>query len=192
MTKTKLFAAAVVLTSIIATPVLAQGSREQSQGSAQIKTQKMTSSSMRPSERRVARDRAANVGYDRGFNDRRYGSTTGFFPFDVATGIVGGAVGTAGAIVAAPFGGPGGWDNGYNRVGYNDGYSRNYRGSYASINDYPRVGAFATAPNNNPYDLNRVGRAAPFAGQAYAQRNGFVCVPGTVFTNLNGIRTICQ
>ena len=26
----------------------------------------------------------------------------------------------------------------------------------------------------------------------YAQRNGFVCEPGTVFINSNGIRTLCQ
>jgi len=32
----------------------------------------------------------------------RYG--TGFWPADVAAGIVGGAIGTAGAIAAAPFG----------------------------------------------------------------------------------------
>jgi len=41
----------------------------------------------------------------------RYG--TGFWPADVAAGIVGGAVGTAGAIAAAPFGaGPYAYYNG--------------------------------------------------------------------------------
>ena len=41
----------------------------------------------------------------------RYG--TGFWPADVAAGIVGGAIGTAGAIVAAPFGaGPYAYYNG--------------------------------------------------------------------------------
>jgi len=41
----------------------------------------------------------------------RYG--TGFWPADVAAGIVGGAIGTAGAIAAAPFGaGPYAYYNG--------------------------------------------------------------------------------
>ena len=41
----------------------------------------------------------------------RYG--TGFWPSDVAAGIVGGAIGTAGAIAAAPFGaGPYAYYNG--------------------------------------------------------------------------------
>jgi hypothetical protein len=37
-----------------------------------------------------------------GYGSYRYG--TGFWPGDVAAGIVGGAIGTAGAIAAAPFG----------------------------------------------------------------------------------------
>jgi hypothetical protein len=52
----------------------------------------------------------------------RYG--TGFWPGDVAAGIVGGAIGTAGAIAAAPFGaGPYAYYNGpyayYNGPYYN-------------------------------------------------------------------------
>src|SRR5215471_7141726 len=40
--------------------------------------------------------------YRQTYGRYRYGS--GFWPGDVAAGIVGGAIGTAGAIVAAPFG----------------------------------------------------------------------------------------
>ena len=44
----------------------------------------------------------------------------GFWPADVAAGVVGGAVGTAGAIAAAPFRS--------DRYAYNDGYYQRYRG----------------------------------------------------------------
>ena len=185
MTKTKFFATAVVLTSMMATPVLAQGLREQSQNTSQLKKQQSKNPNLRQSDR-MMRDRNADTRYD----NRGYGSNTGLFPLDAATGIVGGAIGTAGAIAAAPFGG---WDNGYNRSGYGDRYGRTgYRESFASVNNYGRVGAFATAPYNNPYDYNRVTPDNGFDTRSYAQRNEFVCVPGTVFTNINGIRTICQ
>jgi hypothetical protein len=55
---------------------------------------------------------------------RTYG--TGFWPSDVAAGIVGGAIGTAGAIAAAPFGaGPYAYYNGpyvSDRYAYNHHY----------------------------------------------------------------------
>ena len=54
-----------------------------------------------------------------------YGS--GFWPGDVAVGIVGGAIGTAGAIAAAPFGaGPYAYYNGPypgQRYGYGNGFT---------------------------------------------------------------------
>ena len=190
MSKTKLFATAVVLTSMMATPVLAQGLREQSHNTSQLKKQQSKNPNLRQSNR-MMRDRDADTRYDnRGYDNRAYGSNTGFFPLDAATGIVGGAFGTAGAIAAAPFGG---WDNGYNRVGYGERYDRTgYRESYAAVNNDGRVGAFATAPYNNPYEYNRVTPDNGLDTRTYAQRNEFVCVPGTVFTNTNGIRTICQ
>jgi hypothetical protein len=54
--------------------------------------------------------------------DRRYDS--GFRPGDVAAGVVGGAIGTAGAIATAPFrsNSYAYYDNGY-RGGYNDSYA---------------------------------------------------------------------
>ena len=57
----------------------------------------------------------------------------GFWPADVAAGLVGGAVGTAAAIATAPIG-----------------------------------------------------------GSEYARRNGFVCVPGTLFRGEDGRQHICQ
>ncbi|MCA6120708.1 hypothetical protein J6500_02145 [Bradyrhizobium sp. WSM 1704] len=45
---------------------------------------------------------------------------SGFWPGDVAAGVVGGAIGTAGAIATAPFRN----DYGYDRYAYNDGYYR--------------------------------------------------------------------
>jgi hypothetical protein len=65
-----------------------------------------------------------------GWDDNR---RSGFWPGDVAAGIVGGAVGTAAAIATAPFAGP-----------------------------------------------------------SYAERNGFVCTPGTWFRGEDGRRHICQ
>lgn len=199
MTKTKLFAAAAVLTSMMVTPVLAQGIREHSHSSSQIKKQQLKHPNMGRSERRMVRDRDANIGIDRDFGDRRYGSNTGFFPLDAATGIVGGAVGTAGAIATAPFGGwnndswNNGYDNGYARAGSNGRYNRvGYRDSYAAVNSGGRVGAFATAPYTNPYEYSGVAAGNGWYGQSYNQRNQFVCEPGTVFADANGVRTLCQ
>jgi hypothetical protein len=45
---------------------------------------------------------------------------SGFWPADVAAGVVGGAIGTAGAIATAPFRN--------DRYAYNDGYYQRYRG----------------------------------------------------------------
>jgi hypothetical protein len=45
---------------------------------------------------------------------------SGFWPADVAAGVVGGAVGTAGAMATAPFRS--------DRYAYNDGYYQRYRG----------------------------------------------------------------
>jgi hypothetical protein len=80
--------------------------------------------------------------------DRRYNS--GFWPGDLAAGIVGGAIGTAGAIATAPFRG--------DSYAY---YNGPYRGGYG-YND------------------------------SYATRNGFVCQPGTWFKGADGRRHLCQ
>jgi hypothetical protein len=85
---------------------------------------------------------AAYNSYNRRDDDR--GSRSGFWPGDVAAGVVGGAVGTAAAVATAPFAA---FDNGY-------------QGGYY--------------------------------GQTYAQRNGFVCTPGTWYRGDDGRRHLCQ
>ena len=59
--------------------------------------------------------------------DRRYDS--GFWPADVAADVVGGAIGTAGAIATAPFRG-----NSY--AYYENGYRGGYDDSYATRNGF--------------------------------------------------------
>jgi hypothetical protein len=90
----------------------------------------------------------------------------GFWPGDVAAGVVGGAVATAdaavdtaGAIATSPFRGRDAYA--YDNSGYNNGYNAGYNG-----------------PGWN--------------GQSYAERNGFVCIPGTWFKGEDGRRHICQ
>ncbi len=98
--------------------------------------------------------------------DRRYDS--GFWPADVAAGAVAGAVGTAGAIATAPF-------RADSYAYYNEdtyGYSNNgYRGG-------PHQ-SYAPAPQT-------------YAPQSYEARNGFVCQPGTWFKGEDGRRHLCQ
>ena len=83
-------------------------------------------------QRQTYRDRAYQ---DRAWRDsyNRWDDNDGFWPGDVAAGVVGGAVGTAAAIATYPLG-----------------------------------------------------------GEDYARRNGFVCVPGTLFRGEDGRRHLCQ
>jgi hypothetical protein len=78
-------------------------------------------------------------------DDRRYRRDSGFWPGDVAAGVVGGAIGTAGAIATAPFRG-------------NEPYA--YGGSYASY--------------DQPYYGHRSGKAACGVqpGETYLGRDG--------------------
>ena len=82
--------------------------------------------------------------------DRRHDQ--GFWPADAAAGVAGAAIGTAGAIATAPF---------------RDDF-------YAYDNDEGRQ------------QLPRRGQ------QSYAERNGFVCQPGTWFKGEDGRRHPCQ
>jgi len=101
MTRLKLLTATAVLTSVIATPVMAQ-------------------------------QRTTTYRADPAYEHR----DDGFWPGQVAAGIVGGAIGTAGAIATAPFRGDSYayYDDGYNS-GYNNGYRRHYD-SYAALNGF--------------------------------------------------------
>src|SRR3954469_17012494 len=90
MTKLKLLTAAALLTSNVATPVMAQDVPSRAQ---------VVNHQNDPSNRYY----------------RHHGYRNGFWPGEVAAGIVGGAIGTAGAIATAPFrGGP----YAYNEYGY--------------------------------------------------------------------------
>lgn len=92
----KILTAAAILTTAIAAPALAQDSHGRADA-------------MRGSQ---AQERVYH---------RHNGS--GFWPGDVAAGVVGGAIGTAGAIATAPF-----RNDAY---AYNDGYNgRRYYGGY--------------------------------------------------------------
>lgn len=91
-----------------------------------------------------------NHGWHDSWNDNRRDrrDDSGFWPGDAAAGAVAGAVGTAGAIASAPFRGD----------------------SYAYDNNGERG----------------------WNGRSYAERNGFVCQPGTWFKGEDGRRHPCQ
>ena len=99
----KRIAAVAALTVAMAAPALAQAAPRGASAQHQLQRERM----YRPAHERMYRP-AYRYGYRPAY---RYG--TGFWPTDVAAGIVGGAIGTAGAIAAAPFGaGPYAYYNG--------------------------------------------------------------------------------
>jgi hypothetical protein len=71
----------------------------------------------------------------------------------------------------------GDWQNSYNRW---DGRDSFWPGDVAAGVVGGAVGTAATIAT------------APIGGDAYARRNGFVCVPGTVFRGEDGRRHLCQ
>jgi hypothetical protein len=178
MTKLGLLsAAAVVLSSALASPVMAQqvvsnpGYCAQFYPNANCQNRGVNNPYTGSYQRRAAY-RSDNTGWNNNPNwnngwtdnrrDRRQGSD--FWPGDVAAGVVGGAVATAGAAVNT-------------------------------------AGAIATAPfrgdsyayyNNNGYNTGWNGSDNGWYHQSYAERNGFVCQPGTWFKGEDGRRHICQ
>lgn len=159
MTCTK-FVAVAVLTSMIASPALAQ---DMSQPPT--------------THERLSHHRAYGPhAYDR--HDVRHDN--GFWPADVAAGVVGGAVGAAGAIATAPF-----RNDTYapDRYGYNDRYAYNDTYAYDNddqyyMNDGQKASSSAGPRYSNPY--------------SYSARNGFVCQPGTLVRMDDGAQHICQ
>jgi hypothetical protein len=181
MTKFGLLGAAtVVVSSVLASPVMAQqviynpGYCAQYYPDANCQNLGPGNPYTGDYQRRMA---YRNSGYrDYGWNsndswtdnrwDRRRDS--GFWPADVAAGAVAGAVGIAGAIATAPF-------RGDSYAYYNDdsyGYATNSYG-YAT-NVYPG------GPHQSYYR------------QSYQQLNGFVCQPGTWFTGEDGLPHLCR
>ncbi len=173
MTKLGLLgAAAVVLSSALAGPAMAQqvitnpGYCAQFYPDANCQNKGPGNPYTGDYQRRIAARNAYrnngnwNDGWDSSWNDNRWDrrSDTGFWPADVAAGVVGSAIGTAGAIATAPF-------RGDSYAYYNDGYYNNgYRGG----------------PRQN------------YAPQSYTELNGFVCQPGTWFKGEDGRRHPCQ
>ena len=102
MTRLKILTAAALLVSAVATPVIAQDV------SSRAQVVNHANDPSNPHNR---------------FHGYRNGG--GFWPGEVAAGIVGGAIGTAGAIATAPFRGDAYAYNGYgyNGYGYNNGYA---------------------------------------------------------------------
>jgi hypothetical protein len=158
MTKFRLLGAAALIVSL-ASPVMAQSVSAQSV-SAQDAPRAHAQKQMRMNPQATHQRHMAyrdNNGWNNGRRD------SGFWPGDVAAGVVGGAVATAdaavntaGAIATAPFRGD----------------------SYAYYND----------GNNNGWN----GYDNGWTGQSYAERNGFVCQPGTWFKGEDGRPHICQ
>ena len=113
--------------------------------------------------RRVSYRQTNNGDWNNDWNRSR----TGFWPTDVAAGAVGAAAGVAGAAIGT-------------------------------------AGAIATAPfratndayaYDNGWDNSWDNRGWDNRGwdtRTYAQRNGFVCTPGTWFKGQDGRRHICQ
>jgi hypothetical protein len=152
MTRAKYIAAAVVLSSLIASPVLAQN---------------------------MSQDAAYRTSHrsDRIYDGNHERHDSGFWPADVAAGVVDGAVGAAGAIATAPF-----QDNDY---AYTDAYAYDNDGAYPSddgyryyMNDGQKEAMSAGSRYNNPY--------------SYAARNSFVCQPGTWTRMEDGQQHLCQ
>ncbi|MEH2518508.1 hypothetical protein V1279_004081 [Bradyrhizobium sp. AZCC 1610] len=134
MTKSGIFAAAAILASALAAPAMAQevisnpGYCAQFYPNANCQNKGPGSPYYSGSYQRQAyQDRTWRGSYN------RWDDNSGFWPGDVAAGVVGGAVGTAAAIATSPIG-----------------------------------------------------------GEAYARRNGFVCIPGTWFRGEDGRRHRCQ
>jgi hypothetical protein len=145
MTRFKILGAAAILASALASPAMAQqvvynpgycaqfypnaNCQNLGPGNPYTGSYQHTGSY----QRQAYRDRTyrQNGNWQNSYN--RWDDRSGFWPGDVAAGVVGGAVGTAAAIATAPIG-----------------------------------------------------------GTEYARRNGFVCVPGTMFRGEDGRQHICQ
>jgi hypothetical protein len=124
MTTLGLLGAAVVLSTALATPALAQQVIYNPGYCAQFypNANCQNLGPGNPYTGSYQRGAAYRSSYNRWDDDRRTNRRTGFWPGDVAAGVVGGALATAGAIASAPFrgsdsyayyGGPAPYDDSY-------------------------------------------------------------------------------
>lgn len=172
-------AAAALVTATMATPALAQDrmTRDQNQERARVRATATIDQRTADESRTYWRSSDDSEWHRDNWNR----SDTGFWPGDLAANVVGGAVTTAGAIATAPFRGDSyaSYDNGVRRNDWDVRYSNSYEGRAAG---YYRG---ATPPNNGTWASNSL-------SASYAERNGFVCQPGTWFTGQDGRQHICQ
>lgn len=171
MNTTRWLAAAALVTATIATPALAQD--RSTRDAAKIRADRQQVEVRGDQTDRGYWRSSVNEDWNR---DNWNRSDTGFWPGDVAAGVVGGAVATAGAIASAPF-------RGDSYAYYDDGFNDRYRTSYSGRVAQSYRGA--VPPNNGSWATNDV-------TASYAERNGFVCQPGTLFTGQDGREHLCQ
>lgn len=129
MTKLRLLGAAVVLSTALAAPALAQEVIEDPGYCAQYypNANCQNLGPGNPYTGSYQRGAAYRDSYNR-WDDSRSSRRTGFWPGDVAAGAAGAAIGTAGAIATAPFRGD---SNAY----YNNG-DRSWSQSYGQRNGF--------------------------------------------------------
>jgi hypothetical protein len=122
--------AAVILSSALAAPVMAQEVIYNPGYCAQFYPN-ANCQNKGPNNPYTGDYQRRNADWNNGnWNDNRWDRRdSGFWPADVAAGVVGGAVGTTGAIAAAPF-------RGDSYAYYNDGYRRGYDDSYGARNGF--------------------------------------------------------
>jgi len=181
---TLLGAAALVLSSTLASPIMAQDApRGYAQKQTRMNPDRMHQQrSMANRNDNMARRNTVRRNDDMAYRNDPTGQNnnwnnnyawndgrrdSGFWPGAVAGAAVGGAVGTAGAIATAPFRGS---------------------DSYAYYNPGPST-YYNPGPNPNS---GWSGYNSGWNGQTYAQRNGFVCEPGTLFKGEDGRQHPCQ
>ena len=130
MTISRLLGAAFILSSALAGPAMAQevisnpGYCAQFYPNANCQNKGPGNPYTGDYQRRIADWNNGN------WNDNRWDRRdSGFWPGDVAAGVVGGAIGTAGAIATAPF-------RGDSYAYYNDSYRRGYDDSYGARNGF--------------------------------------------------------
>jgi hypothetical protein len=86
-------------------------------------------------------------------------------------------------------------DNGWNNNGWNNGWNNGGLAAGVVGGAVGTAGAIAAAPfQSNSYAYYNNGYNSGFNGynQSYAQRNGFVCQPGTWFKGDDGRQHPCQ
>jgi hypothetical protein len=126
----RLLGAAVILSSALAAPAMAQEVIYNPGYCAQFYPN-ANCQNKGPGNPYTGDYQRSNADWNNGnWTDNRWDRRdSGFWPADVAAGVVGGAVGTAGAIAAAPF-------RGDSYAYYNDGYRRGYDDSYGARNGF--------------------------------------------------------